>query len=641
MPVSVKPPTRPAFRDGQVLRAADLREESAAVGAAAVHHQEYAHRPGIVAGLWLTGSGGTATVSPGMAVDAHGRSILVSEEHSFTPPTAPSEVWIAFAENAVSSNRSADGYEILFERNGQYDPANPSGHPQGAIFLGAWPSGSDPSAGRVYVGAVGARVEAASRRGRLLLGPEGPTDLRLFAIGTRDDPEEADYVDHLAIDSNQVIRLNNPATIATANSPNEIATVVVGVRQVEFTPDDILDSDRLWESVAGLTGPTGITFPTSKPIDDQRRQALLAGVLNGAIRQAATDPTITDPSKTVTAKLMAAVRDLGVGLRPETIRGILDFQAKSPRSNAGRLARLLLEDAFPTDLRALSGEDNGPRGVAFIGPRKAPTAAFPSRLYLATVTDDAGTRQELRFELAFPGKDNNPERYKLEIGTVVPRAPDPNPNDHKRMNFTSILTVDASGTVTVNGDLRVFADRSPSTLQGDPNGLIVTVVQPPSGTSQTGQPGQTGQSGQSGSLGAVSPLDLSIRNVDHTTVSRSPDKSVLILGAVASGKLDPTKTVYLRNTGQAPVTQVQVFATVFATDNTEIDPETTPLVRNLVVQPAAAENLHDPADPDKPLQVSIEGVALRAAEKITLVLSVYGYGPGFLLVSNQRKITFP
>src|SRR5687767_7048033 len=115
---------RPAFRDGQVLRAADLRDEAAAIVSAAARHPRAAHRPGIVAGLWLHNN----TLSPGMAVDADGRSILVPAEYTFRSDIGPPvEVWIAFAETEPAPGRVADGYEFLFETPGRYDPARPAG----------------------------------------------------------------------------------------------------------------------------------------------------------------------------------------------------------------------------------------------------------------------------------------------------------------------------------------------------------------------------------------------------------------------------------------------------------------------------------------------------------------------------------
>src|SRR5947209_8793525 len=104
-PADAPPPSRPAFRDGQTLRAADLRAEADDRIRAAHAHQSAAHSPGVVAGLWLAVTGNKLSVGPGAAVDAKGRMILVpnATEDSEVPELPdtqqlPIEVWLAYRQ---------------------------------------------------------------------------------------------------------------------------------------------------------------------------------------------------------------------------------------------------------------------------------------------------------------------------------------------------------------------------------------------------------------------------------------------------------------------------------------------------------------------------------------------------------------
>ena len=131
------PIPRPLFRDGQVLHATDLTAEGRQHIQAVRRHTTLAHLPGVLAGLWPDlpeGKRGTLTVSPGMAIDAAGRSILVEETDDSVsiPDTAgPREVWIAYRqdpedEDDAATARQADRYReshrLLLHRAGRVRP---------------------------------------------------------------------------------------------------------------------------------------------------------------------------------------------------------------------------------------------------------------------------------------------------------------------------------------------------------------------------------------------------------------------------------------------------------------------------------------------------------------------------------------
>lgn len=550
--------------------------------AVARRHQEVAHLSGIVAGLWLD----VNSVSPGMAVDGVGRSILVPSSKEIHPPPDPLiEVWIAHLEEDRRLNRVVESYEILFETPGRYNPVRPDEHPMKAVFLGVLGE-KVFNAGRVYAGVVGASIVAASGQARLLLGPEVPGDIRLFSVGTP-DATTGEYRDHLAVDSTGTIRFHDAVSVAT-KALYGVAVVTAGYRPVEFQTEDVLDPVGLWNAPDGLfTKPPG-----DMPAGD-RLCTLLVQSLNKAIADA-------EPNQA--SELEQRVRKRSTGLRPQTVRLLMARDFQSPRADARRLARLLLEDAFPDSLGRLPEEFDGPLGVGFVGLRPLPTAALPGSIYLVAA-DKTGTQRELRFEVPFPGKDNDPERYRVAVGTVANLDP-------KQSKFDPVLTADSSGIVTIYGDLRVY----PTGPNHDKaNGLIVQVTKPAS-------PNDPPE--KAGPFGLVSPSDLAIQGV---TVTRT-----------AAG-IELTDTSLL-NTGDASITHVQLHATVFGTNLTVgVQPESTPLVRNIVIDAKQKTLMVDPDDKTKPLLIRIDQAKLQSKTvPVTLVLSVYGYGPGFVPVSAQR-----
>ena len=126
-------------RDGQVLHATDLTAEGLVLRVQAVRrHTTLADLPGVLAGLWPDlpeGKRGTLTVSPGMAIDAAGRSILVEETDDSVsiPDTAVTDrkVWIAYRqdpedEDDAATARQADRYReshrLLLHRAGRVRP---------------------------------------------------------------------------------------------------------------------------------------------------------------------------------------------------------------------------------------------------------------------------------------------------------------------------------------------------------------------------------------------------------------------------------------------------------------------------------------------------------------------------------------
>jgi hypothetical protein len=650
-------PTRPAFRDGQTLRADDLRAEADDRVRAARRHQANAHRPGVVAGLWLQSNGSDLSISPGAAIDGIGRMILVPDGAGPRPlpDQLPAEVWLAYREDPADADdpatpdgppdRYTEQFDVLFLPPWQLDPADP----RSPVFLGTILENKQPShAGRVYVGAVGARVEAASRQVRLLLGPDGPGDFRVYALASRDS-ESDPYADHLAIDTAGTVTLAVPSTVdfvsvQTGNAQDHLPVVIVGDRPPTFTAADICDPFAVvvrwklsaFDSVLSHCVERELIPTDLGPDAKDRLAATVARVLNRIIddvpsspdrpvtqaAQATSQPPTTAPSPTTptppprTDQLADAVRQSGASLRIGAIRQLLERAAGSPRADERLLRRLLLEDAFPGLVAQFTMADPGPvRGVSFVGVAPPPAAARPGGFYLAEVTDKTGTHRELRIEFRNPGKDQHPERYKVSIGTVPP-----DPCTGQAANFSATLTVDASGTVTIPGNLNVFTQ-----VGSTSPGLILKVAP----TTDPNDPAT-----KAAQLGQVSPDDLLIHKP--------------LLPAISGDVVQISTAAELINTGQAPMQGVQLHAVLFPTNDTDREPITVPLLRGLTLNPGERAALVSPADGKSPLEVPLRSgdpdgpdfSNLPAHTSLTLILKAIGAGPGNVIAEVSRRVVF-
>ena len=574
-PATAGPPTRPAFEDGQVLRAADLRAETAARTAGLVEHQRHAHTPGVVAGLWLE----DGRVTPGMAVDALGRSVFVP---ATTGPQPAGEVWLAGRD-------ADDGYVLLVEPPGRYDPERPDQHPLGAVFLGtAGSEAVEPHAGRMYAGAVGARVAAGSGNTRVSLDPDGPADLRTFAVATPDPA--GGFADRLSYDQSDTLRL--AARVSAAGHPNDgFAIVQVGHRPAEFSPADVRDPAGLLRRARTAGFETMLTARASSFESNRltartacdRLRPLLAGRLNRLLTSA--------------AGLVPFART--AGLRPETARLLLSHTAGLHRADDRQLARLLLEDIFPDELARLPAAVDRPAGVTFVGGGEESKAARPGQVYLTTVADKAGPHAELRIEVRDPGKANSPQRYRFAVGTVANTL---TADNGPISVFTPVLSADAGGTVTVDGDLKVFTDDTRAV-----KGLLLRVKPTAADAGATG-------AGGAGELSAATDLAdfLALVNPNSLTIDDVRAKTVTAVGntlTFAEGRLS--------NAGRAPVVgslfHVSVWPDLPADLN--VRPVRRLLLERVTIDPGKSAELVDPKTNAR-LTVDISTLAAAGATRL-------------------------
>ena len=650
MPVTIDtidgtPGTRPVFQTGQILAASNLREEAADRIRGVQEHQAFAHLPGVLAGVWLQidPPANALLVTPGAAVDALGRMLLVPStgySQALPPNTserganASFEVWLAFAETPAdgndpnpatgTSNRYVEGIQILFLAPGELDPADPSSDERYPIFLGTIAAGNRVNhAGRVYAGAVGARVEAASGLARLLLGPAQPLDQTIFSIGTRPS-DDAAYTDHLIADAAGSITLTAPSVLS-GPTPSVSAAVVAGARPFTFAAADIRDPAELvrqWAAAKNLrefldryAAPEPIKPCSTGLVSSSRAQTIFARVLNRAIGDDSND----------TGTLENAVKDSGASLRIETRRQIIARDNLAEEFDIGLLRRLLLEDAFPGSIvRLVDLDSGGLQGLSFVGAKPNPKVAQPGSIYATDVVGTTGTQRQLRIEFQDPGSTQNPERYKVIIGAVQNvYARD----DCNFSRFTPCLTVDAGKTVTIAGTLAVFA--APPSPGSTPSPGLILQITPPT------DPNNPSSAGQAASqLGQVAPWDLVIHNASATLVP-----------STAGAKVVQLSTGQLLNTGQAPIQGVQLHAVLYSTDASAVnnDPVQATLLRDLVIAPGQVVELVDPIDPTQRLTIPLSSndptvPPLAADGNLSLILMAVGAGPGNVIAQDEKRI---
>jgi hypothetical protein len=199
---------RARFTEGQFLRAADLAVEQAHRENAARRHRIGGHAWGVIAGLRLVPGRLTVTVTPGLAVDGHGRILVVAApvELALAGDAGERDVWVTSAPAAADlDGRPTEGGEVTtvcLGPAGAVDPYRPAGRPtpdpSSAVGPALWPwpvhlgrvtwttEDVTASAGaRVLAGLRGDVVAAPSGRARLRLGEEPLEQELRFAVDSR------------------------------------------------------------------------------------------------------------------------------------------------------------------------------------------------------------------------------------------------------------------------------------------------------------------------------------------------------------------------------------------------------------------------------------------------------------------------
>ncbi len=254
--VEVPNARRTEYRDGGVLSASALAGDSASNIAARDKHQTVAHTGGIVAGLVVRLENSVLTVSPGAAIDFQGRMLLMAAEFPLkNQPAEDFAVWLRYAaversDNLSDLNRLDETPRLEFPPltvpMSSCDSVDSDG-----VLLAIIRNGEVENCCRRYVGAVGSRIDAPSKRARVVLGPQFARDSRRFAIGVQSDPAQP-IRDVFSWESTGTIRFSATTSVATPEekqSPDKVEqppVVVIGSPTVNITPEDILDPCRAW-----------------------------------------------------------------------------------------------------------------------------------------------------------------------------------------------------------------------------------------------------------------------------------------------------------------------------------------------------------------------------------------------------------
>lgn len=263
---------RARYREGQLLRAADLAAEQAYLIAMRRRHNLGGHGWGIVRGLALEIlPDGKVVLQPGMAVDGYGRELIVPAQvilpladvfvDANGIPVA-ADAWLLYSRTAETTSQAGrwdcapgqnnrwreDAVLRLVRRDSadaEIDPRHPievseddadfSPHEmppddparEWPVYLGRVTrnaGGSSPYAispnGRPYAALAGDAVIAPSAQAKMLIGGETAKDLRRFAVSALG--ADGKLTDRLVIDFEGKTSLyGNTAIISSSSSPSK------------------------------------------------------------------------------------------------------------------------------------------------------------------------------------------------------------------------------------------------------------------------------------------------------------------------------------------------------------------------------------------------------------------------------------
>lgn len=393
--------TRVRFRERQVLRAADLVAEQDYRVSMRRRHNTGHHIWGIVRGLGLrlTQAGGLS-VEAGVAVDGYGRELFVDEQLALPP----------------------DAFDRLHSE-----------------MLDVWLVYD-------YEGAL------TTQRGRRACGP-GFSDRRREVSRLRlTRVRPADFV--------------NPAQVVDPRVPAEVPTDDLGFRPHRTPPDD---AARVWPVYLGRVarvsagGTVRYEIPrATRPYAGLRGEMLTAA--SGRARVQVGSEAAGDARRFA----VSVADDAGAFVE----RLALDREGKTVvRGNTTLGGQLILHEnkdaggPLPPDLppecrRGAAREEvkGAARAVNFRPLAATPKAAAPWQVYRTSVTKDARSIRQLRFEMGNPGDKGDPALYRLTVGSCDAKD-----------EFHACLSLTADCLVTVAGNLEVRGRVIEAPIKADPS----------------------------------------------------------------------------------------------------------------------------------------------------------------------------
>jgi hypothetical protein len=367
---SIAGAVRARYREGQVLRAADLAAEQAYLIAMRRRHNIGGHVWGIVRGLELKRPRNKEeiTLQPGMAVDGFGRELIIQEAW------ASSFQLLNERFEAIGNPKQAD-FWLCHARQSEF-----------TLQPGKWDCG--PGQNNRW------------REEVVLLLTEGDSD-------SLPDPRK-------------------PVSVAEEDfdfSPHEIP------------PDD---PDRKWPVYLGRV--TRTTSTTSSGDTIVSYEVVLASI--------PFRPYATLIGESVTAPSGRAMVQVGAGMT-----GDLNIFSVKLRRSTGELADNVAVDRAgnavtvrgnatlsKTNSNLHPGEE-----ICFEPLAEEPQAAAPWRIYRVKRSKDGAADQQLRIEIAHPGKKDDPRLYQFAVGMAAPDK-----NNEPRFNSCLLLQSDCTVTIKAN-----------------------------------------------------------------------------------------------------------------------------------------------------------------------------------------------
>lgn len=352
--------------------------------------------------------------------------------------------------------------------------------------------------GRPYASLVGETVRAASKQVQMSVGRALGSDGSQFAV-TLPDAQGAFTDDRLTIDSPGATRFRGRTTLVSDLTPGERSAEsndTVEQRRSDliladycFVEEDLIDPDGIWCRIIDLVRVAAVQQDHKRPADRQQYllevegqgvqpspEARVRGVL-AVLNQLLQETDLY-------SNLFDAVQDQ-VALRPDTWQLLADLEetpdvralamsrqpADQDRLVAARQSalvvrnRMILEDLFAGQIRVRDDRPSGAWGLELQPLTEPPQVPAPWQIYRTELKQDDTVTPQLRIEVADPGAKGNPRRSRLAVGYFEEQQGGEQP----ACNFHACLTVDASCTVTVRGELIVEGELIQGPIQADLN----------------------------------------------------------------------------------------------------------------------------------------------------------------------------
>jgi hypothetical protein len=507
---------RTQYRDGRILSAAALAGDGEAHVAAWQQHQRTAHTPGIVAGLHVTPNGGKISVEPGAAIDCFGRMLLLAR--AWAGNFDLSKHWIVWLRHSVTLEPGQQSnlgryrecpqiqVEEIQKESTDLQRSLERIESEGVLLSIIRDKTCDKCCRR-YVGAVGSRIEAPSRRASMLLGPQSASDTRRFAIAAS---SETSLEDVLTWDTTSTIHFYKPTSLAAppekrgkTDEGRQPPIAITGSPKVNFTKADILDPCRARDFIFNDK-----TWPKALPAEEFLSQcdvnsvqvstichtqltAILVRFLNCLLRKAGDE--IRDASQPVLGAFVLdkdgnRCRLTSIGfdkctvdshaapipltdLRP--VRWLPLWQAPTNAELSrlceywhvlpgNHLCRLYLDSILKDTIRPLPLQKQ--RGLFFNETAPVDVEPTAGRIHLVEFKKEGQTHRQLRITIPDPGKENSPQRYRCSIGTsacIDPPVPEPGADIFNSQTSwpRGILSVLADKSVDIHNQLNVNSKR--------------------------------------------------------------------------------------------------------------------------------------------------------------------------------------